>query len=278
MREIAALALMTAAPGAAVTIQPPLSVYAAGSTTGALGAMLRRYTAATGQEVALQTGPAGLMRGRIEAGDRVDLFVSADMAHPQRLGREGKAGATMLFARNRICVTAVPEVGLTPANLLDRLLDPKVRIGTSTPGADPGGDYAQAFFEKAGRVRPGATARLKAKARPVVGGRIGEPVAAGAGDARATMAARGVDVSIGYCSSRDTVPDASVARVALPPELAIRANYGMAVVTTSNDVSRQTAAGRLARFLLSPPAQAMLPAYGFLRARQVRHRNVSRHP
>ena len=33
-------------------------------------------------------------------------------------------------------------------NLLARLLDPELRIGTSTPKADPSGDYAWALFAK----------------------------------------------------------------------------------------------------------------------------------
>lgn len=246
-------------------VSPPLVVYAAGSTTGALGAMLKRYSAESGQPVELRTGPAGLMRERIEAGDTVDLFVSANTAHPERLHASGKAGPVALFARNRLCVTAQREVGLTAANLLDRLLDPKVRIGTSTPGADPGGDYAQRLFEKADTVRPGATAALKGKARQVVGGRI-ETAPAAPVSAREAMAGRGVDVSIGYCSSRSTTPDTSVDKVEVPPELAIHPAYGMAILTTSGDPAREAAAGQLAMFLLSPAAQAMLAPYGFLPA------------
>ena len=256
------LALFLAGTAGAQPAETPLTVYAAGSTTGVLGAMLKRYEAETGQHVDLQTGPAGLMRERIEAGDTVDLFVSANMTHPQKLHDEGKASAVAVFARNRLCVYAVPEVGMTSANVLDRLLDPKVRIGTSTPGADPGGDYAQELFEKAGTVRPGATAALKAKARAVVGATV-KPAAVKGANQREAMLERGTDVSIGYCSSRSTAPDTSVTKVELSPQLSITADYGLAIVTTGKDESREAAAGRLALFLLSPAAQAILPAYGF---------------
>lgn len=262
-----ALAAALAAPAAAEPVTPPLGLYAAGSATGVLGAILRRYTAETGQQVTLRTGPAGLMRERIEAGDAADLFVSANMAHPRTLGAEGKAEATRLFARNRLCVSALKDVGLTRANLLDRLLAPDVRIGTSTPGADPGGDYAQALFEKAGQVRRGATATLRAKAKQVAGGRIDEPAPAGATNARETMIARGVNASIGYCSSRATTPDTSVDKIELPTDLAIRVDYGMAVVTTSRNRTRIAAARKLAAYLSSPAAQSQLAAYGFLSAK-----------
>jgi molybdenum ABC transporter molybdate-binding protein len=256
----AMLALSTAA--GAQGLKPPLTVYAAGSTTGVLGAMLKRYEAHTGQHVELQTGPAGLMRERIEKGDRVDLFVSANMAHPQRLHEQGQASATAVFARNRLCVYALPSVGMKTGNVLDRLLDPKVRIGTSTPKADPGGDYAQLLFDKADSVRPGATAALKAKARQVVGAMIETAPAKPMTQAEA-MVERGTDVSISYCSSRKTSSDPSVDKVELPPELAIPADYGMAIVTTSRDPMREAEAGKLALYLLAPETQALLRDYGF---------------
>ncbi len=46
------------------------------------------------------------------------------------------------FARNRMCVAALVRLGPTANNLLDRMLSPDVRLATSTPGGDPGGDYA----------------------------------------------------------------------------------------------------------------------------------------
>lgn len=259
---LALLALFAAGATRAEPVDAPLTVYAAGSATGVLGEMLKRYEAETGIHVDLKTGPAGLMREKIENGDTVDLFVSANMTHPQKLHDEGKASTVAVFARNRLCVYAVPEVRMTTANVLDRLLDPRVRIGTSTPGADPGGDYAQALFEKADTVRRGATAALKAKAKAVVGGTV-EPAAPKAVSQREAMLARGTDVSIGYCSSRSTTPDPTVTKVELPEKLAITADYGLAIVTTTRNARRQAAAGQLALFLLSPAAQNLLPTYGF---------------
>jgi molybdenum ABC transporter molybdate-binding protein len=265
IRLLALAALTVSSSGAVAAPVPPLTVYAAGSATGVLGAILDRYRAETGETVTLQTGPAGLMRERIEAGDKVDLFVSANTAHPETLHAAGKASATVVFASNRLCVSARHSVGLTRSNMLSRLLDPKVSIGTSTPKADPGGDYAQALFEKADSVKSGATAILKAKARQVVGGRI-ETGPAKPMTAAESLDAQGVDVSVGYCSSRKTTPDTSVDKVEVPPALAIRADYGMTIVTTSGDAQREAAAGRLALYLLSAPAQGMLSAYGFVPA------------
>ena len=246
----------------------PLVVYAAGSTTGALGAMLKRYAAETGVQTRLSVGPAGLMLDKIEGGDPVDVFVSANMAHPKRLSAEHKSGATVVFARNRICISSRPSLGLTPPNLLDKLLDPKVRIGTSTPKADPGGDYAFALFDKADTVRPGASRTLRAKAMQVVGGRVeaSAPKSSPSGNALAGLDRYGVDVMIGYCSHHGLEPDTSVTQVEVPPELAIPVDYGMTALTTSPDPSRRAAAAQLALYLMSPEVQALMVPYGFIPA------------
>ena len=76
----------------------------------------------------------------------------------------GWGGPVALFARNRLCALAQPDVEVSPATLLEVLLDPAVRLGTSTPKADPSGDYAWQVFEKAEALRPGSFATLDAKA------------------------------------------------------------------------------------------------------------------
>jgi molybdate transport system substrate-binding protein len=257
---LAALLSLTAADQAPPP--PPLRVYSAGSMTGALGSMLKRYTAETGQRVDLVTGPAGSMRERIERGEPADLFVSANMAHPRTLATEGIAMTPVVFARNRVCVTARPDVGLTTANLLDTMLDPKIGIGTSTPIADPGGDYAWELFDKAGSVRRGSAEILKAKAQQLVGGPASPPVPAGQNAANYFMVQRRVDMFVGYCSSHDPFPDHTVDKVELPQNLAIRVDYGMAVLKGPS-ATHLEAASRLARWLMTPSVQAMMTPYGF---------------
>ncbi len=70
------------------------------------------------------------------------LFASANMFHPQARAEAGRSGPVALFARNRLCALAQPEVDVTTDTLLDTLLDQGTRLGTSTPKADPSGDYA----------------------------------------------------------------------------------------------------------------------------------------
>ncbi|MFM0126449.1 molybdate ABC transporter substrate-binding protein [Paraburkholderia sediminicola] len=242
---------------------PVVTIYAAGSMSGALAAITQQYTMESGQKIDLITGPAGLLLNKIENSAKADVFVSANMAHPQRLTTEGKAAPTVVFARNRVCVQARPDVGLTTDNLLDKLLDPNIKIGTSTPKADPGGDYAWELFAKADSVRPGAKRILEAKAQQLVGGPAAPQVPVGQNPVKYFMATRRVDVFIGYCSSHETKPDSTVVQVELPTNLSISADYGMTVVELPRTAATRNAAYRLALYLMSPEAQDVLTRYGF---------------
>src|SRR6516165_12052695 len=133
-----------------------LHILAAGSLKEVMDEIGERYKAAGGTAVAAEFGPSGLMRERIEKGERADLLASADMGHPLKLLQEGRAIQVAMFTRNTLCSIAVPRVGLTTANFLDRLLDPAVKLGTSTPKADPSGDYTWTMFRRADAERPGS--------------------------------------------------------------------------------------------------------------------------
>ncbi len=87
-------------------------------------------------------GPSGVLRERIEKGAPSDILASADMQQPRRLARERGNRSVVMFTRNRICLLARKALGVTPANMLGRMLDPKLRLAISTPDADPGGDWS----------------------------------------------------------------------------------------------------------------------------------------
>jgi ABC-type molybdate transport system substrate-binding protein len=70
-----------------------------------------------------------------------------------------------------LCALVAPGFAVETDTLLDRMLDPATKLGTSTPKADPSGDYAWQLFGKAERERPGAYAKLDAKALKLTAGR-----------------------------------------------------------------------------------------------------------
>jgi molybdate transport system substrate-binding protein len=249
------------APPAVAGAPATIKVFAAGSLTGAMTAVMQLYEAKTGQHVQAEFGPAGLLRERIENGEHPDIFASANMAHPQALADRGLATQPVVLARNRLCAKALPEFGLTTQNLLQRLLDPKVGLGTSTPKADPGGDYAWELFARAEKVRPGAQAILERKAQQLVGGKSSPPVPAGKDVMTYYYEQHKISISLGYCSSRQTTPDPKFASVELPPELAVHADYGMSVLNAGG--ANREAALRFALFVMSPEAQHVIGLYGF---------------
>src|SRR3546814_12400586 len=62
------------------------------------------------------------------------------MRHPQTLMEVGRGGPVALFARNKLCALAQPDLAVDTASLLSVMLDEKVRVGTSTSKADPSGE------------------------------------------------------------------------------------------------------------------------------------------
>jgi molybdate transport system substrate-binding protein len=141
----------------------PVQLYAAGSLRIALTEIAAAFEAQASIKVQAKFGASGTLKDQIAGGARADVFASANMEHPQALASERKSGQVVLFARNRLCALARPGVAVETATLLDRMLDPAVKLGTSTPRADPSGDYAWEVFRKAETIRPGRRQRLSAR-------------------------------------------------------------------------------------------------------------------
>ena len=112
-------------------------VYAAGSLKAALTDIAKAFEADSGSAVQAKYGPSGLLKDEIANGAKADVFASANMEHPQALARAGKSGPVVLFARNKMCALVKPGLAVSTSNLLDRMLDPAIKLGTSTPKADP---------------------------------------------------------------------------------------------------------------------------------------------
>lgn len=237
----------------------PLRIYAAGSLTAPFTDMVKAFPAAAGDIAPPVFGPSGVLRERIERGDHVDVFASADMDQPRRLARSHHQSSVVMFTRNRLCALGRKTLGLTPENLLDKLLDPSVRLATSTPGADPGGDYAWAVFARAETVHPGAQAILQQKAMQLVGGPNSTLLVPGRGAVQGIFLANRADVMLGYCSSGQGVVQEMpvLTNVPLPPSLTVGPAYGLIVL------SDHPLAARFALFVLSEQGQAILHQYGF---------------
>lgn len=249
--------------GAAVAAQEaPLKVLAAGSLRAALTDAAKAFEAASpGRRVELGFGASGLLKDRLLGGERADVFASANMEHPQALAAAGKAAAPQAFARNRLCALGAPGFEATPQTLVDRLLDPAVRVGTSTPKADPAGDYAFAMFERieAGG-RAGANKVLSEKALQLTGGPNSPPPPKDRNVYGALLAANAADVFITYCTNIVIAQreEPALRRIEIPEAVNVSASYGVTVLNGAPEAATQ-----FVQFLLSPAGQGVLARHGF---------------
>jgi len=236
-----------------------LVVYGAGSLREAIGQIAGEFAKAHGLVVTTQFGPSGRMRERIEKGERVDLFTSADVGHARKLVDEGRASLMAVFVRNTVCLLSPAKFGATTETALDKLLAPDVRVGMSPPKIDPLGDYTVRLFGLVDRLRPGSAAALQSRA-VVLDTPPGAPAPkSGDTDADAILDGR-VDASIVYCSGWDRyarlLPDATL--VQFPFELKIGPEYGLAFLKDA-----RPAALLLALTILSPESQRIMAQRGF---------------
>ena len=234
-------------------------LYAAGSLREALDDTAKAFADSSGVKVETKYGPSGLLKDAIAGGAAADVFASANMEHPRALMQAGKSGPVVLFARNKLCALVRPGLAVDPTNLLDRMLDPGVKLGTSTPKSDPSGDYAWELFAKADKLRSGAQAVLAAKALQLMGGPNSPPSPANRVIYGALVADGQADIFLAYCTgaraSQRENPGQQI--VQLPDPLAVGADYGLTVIADA-----PPAAYRFAMFILAD-GQQILANYGF---------------
>jgi molybdate transport system substrate-binding protein len=219
-------------------------IFSAGSLRGVVTDVAADVGAAYGIEVKPTFGGSGLLRERIEKGEAVDLFLSADVASPRKLEMQGRAVVPAIpFAHNRMCVVSRRSLGLSASNLIERLLDKSVKLKTSTPVADPAGDYAWAILDRIDAQRPGSGELLKAKAQ-----------------ASMSLPAEQADARITYCSATATLeketPELTSFVVSGP--LDPHPMDGMVVLTN------REATLRVALYLLSDKGQAIIERAGLV--------------
>ena len=237
-----------------------LKVMAAGSLRAAVMDLLHRFPLQSDTVDPPEFGSSGLLRQKIENGAAVDVFASADIEQPRQLAADHPERLVILFARNSLCALARPNLALNQANFLDRLLDPAVRIATSTPGSDPLGTYSWEVFARADALKPGARATLEAKAKKLVGG--GEktpPLVPGKGAVEGIFLSDQADVMLIYCSAVPALQREmpALTSIKLPPALTVEPADALVILNS------KPVALRFVAFVMSEEGQAVLRSHGF---------------
>jgi molybdate transport system substrate-binding protein len=206
-------------------------------------------------------GPSGTLRERLQKGEAFDVFASAALPHAQTLTDAGISGPSVLFTRNALCVVTSANSALDTGNLIDALLKPDTKFGTSTPVSDPAGDYTWEMFHRIEAQRPGAFKTLSGKAQQLFGGPTTTTPVNGRPRLLVALDAHQIDLFIYYCSGAQEIVRASprYKSVALPPELVVGPEYGLTVSRKA-----QPGAADFAMYLLSPQGQATMKAFGFI--------------
>ncbi len=256
------------------TAVPTVTIYAAGSLRDAMQTLERAFVAeraATRPARIVEPaadkapfnarylfGPSGKLRERIEAGEGAHLFASASPVHTERLVAGGTLRSSNAFASNSLCVVARQGVALAAETLVATLLDPAVKLGTSTPGADPSGDYTWEMFRKIEATLPGTYAKLDAKALRLVGAEIN------AAETKAPyadlLAAQRADVFVTYCTNaRSAQRDAPGLNVlSVPAVYDVATSYTIGIAPNAPEIARE-----FLRYVLSQRAQKVLAELGF---------------
>ena len=235
-------------------------VYAAGSLREALTEIAAIWVAQGRPAPTLVFGASGLLRKRIEQGEPAQVFASADMGHPQALATQGGWVSPVVFTRNVLCALVQPSVNISSQTFLATLLRSDIRVGTSTPRADPSGDYAFTLFNRAESLIPGSSKQLEAKALLLTGGPNSLSPPTGRGTYAWLMDSNQADVFLTYCTNA-VAAQREVSRlrvIAIPSELQVGADYGLTFRQSASNEAKE-----FVQFLRSTPAQAVLMRLGF---------------
>lgn len=235
-------------------------VMAAASLRSALGDLAALFAEAGRGEAELEFGPSGLLRERIEQGEKTDLYLSANLWYPASLAPRYVSDPPRLFARTKLVVLTREGLRPSPARLVSMMMDPDLKLGVSTPGNDPSGDYALELFEKVNRSMLGAGAALRAKAKRLTGGREGPPDFEGGSLHGWLLETGAADLFIVY---RPVAMAAIAERPGLgmiepPRELSVSVSFGMALMRLASAEARDFASE-----LVAGAGQDLLRRWGF---------------
>jgi molybdate transport system substrate-binding protein len=234
-----------------------IEIYAAGSLRATVESLAKKAGPVLDIDVKPTFYSSGTLRQRIENGESPDLFLSADMDSPRKLADKGRTIVPAIaFARNRMCLVTKRSAGVTPENLVDRMLVKGNRIRASAPIEDPAGDYAVTIFDRIDVQHPGAGKMLRDAAQSLREALSATPRASAA----SLFQSNQIDMAISYCSGASAIekeaPDLTT--IAFPPELEPQPVDGIAVL------SNKPGALRLALYLLSEKGQAIVSQEGLL--------------
>jgi len=226
-----------------------VAVAAAADLQAVLPELAARFEKDSGRRVRLTFGSSGNFFAQIQNGAPFDVFLSADITYPRRLGQGGLAEPDTLkrYAVGRIALWTRADSGIDISRVLQALVGPGVRrIALANPAHAPYGRAAVEALRRAGLYE-------KARTRFV----LGENVSQAAQFAHSGNADVGI---IALSLALAPAMKASGVYVEIPPSLHRPIEQGAIVLRAARD---KAAAREFLAFLGRVDSVSLLRASGF---------------
>lgn len=226
--------------------RPTITVSAAVSLTDALMAVAQEYARGGGGTIRFNFAASNILARQIVDGAPVDLFISADAAQMDVIGRAGllKDQSRVDLLTNQLAVVVPNDRQRTFASMHDLTGQAYRRIAIGDPEAVPAGVYAKQYLE-----REGLWAALASRIVPSASVRA----------ALAAVESGAADAAIVYRTDARIAARASIAWV-VPAERGPKIVYPAAIVRTSKEPAESQ---RFLDFLRSAAAARVFERFGF---------------
>jgi len=228
----------------AETLAGPLRVCSGGHVRPIFEELLPAFEAATGAEVAYQTGSSGRMLDACRRGT-ADLYVAADLRHVRALERADQVAAKMPLAHHRLAILVRAGNPKHIREVAD-LARPDLRVYVEDPAGCQIADATRRLLDAHHVTVGSAEVRLQGEAP-------------NARSAARFIRAGHLDATFVWDSMAGGPPDGTEV-LRIPPEANVTVNL-VAVVPRS--AAQKALAERLIRFLRSPRAEAVWRRFGF---------------
>ncbi len=132
-------------------------VFAAASTSNAIGEIKRRFTETSGVQVQASYGSSAALAQQIVNGAGADVFLSADVSWADYLAKNGLVARRQNLLGNRLVIVLPDDSTLDVKKPEDLLAESVQHLALGNPESVPAGKYARQALKKLGlweRLRP----------------------------------------------------------------------------------------------------------------------------
>jgi molybdate transport system substrate-binding protein len=150
IRAILAVCVLCLICAGSVSARGEVTLSAAASLTDVLQQLARLYERRTGERLVLNFGASNTLARQINAGARVDVFISADASQMDAVAAHIVPGSRKDVLSNQLAI-AVPDDRPRSMASARELTDASIRrVAIGDPAAVPAGVYAKAYLEQIG--------------------------------------------------------------------------------------------------------------------------------